>query len=102
VNHLVNPYYQSESQNEIKSIISGNWETFSPYWYKRNEKLGVVSKNVYQELLSNSKTLWMTKKIPDTSYSIELYLRERQINGFDRTGITTSLDDLNLYQFAQK
>ena len=102
VNHLVNPYYQSESHNEIKSIISGNWETFSPYWYKRNEKLGVVSKNVYQELLSNSKTLWMTKKIPDTSYSIELYLRERQINGFDRTGITTSLDDLNLYQFAQK
>ena len=102
VNHLVNPYYQSESQNEIKSIISGNWETFSPYWYKRNEKLGVVSKNVYQELLSNSKTLWITKKIPDTSYSIELYLRERQINGFDRTGITTSLDDLNLYQFAQK
>ena len=102
VNHLVNPYYQSESQNEIKSIISGNWETFSPYWYKRNEKLGVVSKNVYQELLSNSKTLWITKKIPDTSYSIELYLRERQINGFNRTGITTSLDDLNLYQFAQK
>ena len=102
VNHLTNPYYQSESQNEIKSIIAGNWETFSPYWYKRNEKLGVVSKNVYQELLSNSKTLWMTKKIPDTSYSIELYLRERQINGFDRTGITTSLDDLNLYQFAQK
>ena len=102
VNHLVNPYYQSESQNEIKSIISGNWETFSPYWYKRNEKLGVVSKNVYQELLSNSKTLWITKKIPDTSYSIELYLRERQINGFNRTGITTSLDDLDLYQFAQK
>ena len=102
VNHLVNPYYQSESQNEIKSIISGNWETFSPYWYKRNEKLGVVSKNVYQELLSNSKTLWITKKIPDTSYSIELYLRERQINGFNRTGITTSLYDLNLYQFAQK
>ena len=102
VNHLVNPYYQSESQNEIKSIISGNWETFSPYWYKRNEKLGVVSKNVYQELLSNSKTLWITKKIPDTSYSIELYLRERQINGFNRTGITTSLDDLDLYHFAQK
>ena len=102
VNHLVNPYYQSESQNEIKSIISGNWETFSPYWYKRNEKLGVVSKNVYQELLSNSKTLWITKKIPDTSYSIELYLRERQINGFNRTGITTSLYDLNLYHFTQK
>ena len=102
VNHLVNPYYQSESQNEIKSIISGNWETFSPYWYKRNEKLGVVSKNVYQELLSNSKTLWITKKIPDTSYSIELYLRERQINGFNRTGITTSLYDLDLYHFTQK
>jgi len=102
VNHLVNPYYQSNSQNEVKSIIAGNWETFSPYWYKRNEKLGVVSKNVYQELLSNSKTLWITKKIPDTSYSIELYLRERQINKFNRTGITTSLDDLNLYHFAQK
>jgi hypothetical protein len=101
VNHLVNPYYQSNSQNEMKSIIAGNWETFSPYWYKRNEKLGVVSKNVYQELLSNSKTLWITKKIPDTSYSIELYLRERQINKFNRTGITTSLDDLNLYHFAQ-
>jgi hypothetical protein len=102
VNHLVNPYYQSKSQNEINSIIAGNWETFSPYWYKRNEKLGVVSKNVYQELLSNSKTLWMTKKIPDTSYSIELYLRERQINRFKRTGITTSLDGLNLYYFANK
>ena len=102
VNHLVNPYYQSESHNEIKSIISGNWETFSPYWYKRNEKLGVVSKNVYQELLSNSNAVWMSKKIPDTSYSIELYLRERQINGFNRTGITTSLDDLDLYHFAQK
>ena len=102
VNHLVNPYCQSKSQNEIELIIAGNWETFSPYWYKRNEKLGVVSKNVYQELLSNSNAVWMSKKIPDTSYSIELYLRERQINGFNRTGITTSLDDLNLYQFAQK
>ena len=102
VNHLVNPYYQSKSQNEMKSIIAGNWETFSPYWYKRNEKLGVESKNVYQELLSNSKTLWMTRKIPDTSYSIELYLRERNINKFNRMGITTSLEDLNLYHFAQK
>ena len=102
VNHLVNPYCQSKSQNEIELIIAGNWETFSPYWYKRNEKLGVVSKNVYQELLSNSNAVWMSKKIPDTSYSIELYLRERQINGFNRTGITTSLDDLDLYHFAQK
>jgi hypothetical protein len=102
VNHLTNPYYQSVSQNEIKSIIAGNWETFSPYWYKRNEKLGVVSKNIYQELISNSKAVWITKKIPDTSYSIELYLRERQINGFNRTGITTSLYDLNLYYFTQK
>jgi hypothetical protein len=102
VNHLTNPYYQSVSQNEIKSIIAGNWETFSPYWYKRNEKLGVVSKNIYQELISNSKAVWITKKIPDTSYSIELYLRERQINGFNRTGITTSLYDLNLYHFTQK
>jgi hypothetical protein len=102
VNHLTNPYYQSVSQNEIKSIIAGNWETFSPYWFKRNEKLGVVSKNIYQELISNSKAVWITKKIPDTSYSIELYLRERQINGFNRTGITTSLYDLNLYHFTQK
>ena len=102
VNHLVNPYYQSKSQNEIEVIIAGNWETFSPYWYKRNEKLGVVSKNVYQELLSNSNAVWMSKKIPDTSYSIELYLRERQINRFNRTGITISLDDLDLYHFAQK
>ncbi len=102
VNHLTTPYYQSRSQNEIKSIIAGNWETFSPYWYKRNEKLGVISKNIYQELISNSKAVWITKRNPDTSYSIELYLRERQINGFNRTGITTSLYDLDLYHFAQK
>ena len=101
VNHLTSPYFQGKSQVALKSIIAGNWETFSPHWYKRNEKLGVFSKSVYQELISNSNSLWLTKKIPDTSYSIELYLRERQVTEFTRTGISSSLEKLNLYHFGQ-
>ncbi len=101
INHLTSPYYQSKSQIVLNSIIAGNWETFSPHWYKRNEKLGVLSKSVYQELISNSNSLWLTKKIPDTSYSIELYLRERQVTEFNRTGISSSLEKLNLYHFGQ-
>jgi hypothetical protein len=101
INHLTSPYYQSQSQIVLNSIIAGNWETFSPHWFKRNEKLGVLSKSVYQELISNSNSLWLTKKIPDTSYSIELYLRERQVTEFNRKGISSSLEKLNLYHFGQ-
>lgn len=102
VNHLTNPYYRRSPSSDIKLITVGNWETFSPHWFKRNENNGITSRNVYQELISNTKTLWITKEIPDTSYSIELYLRERGINNFIRTGLEDNLENFNIYQFVQK
>lgn len=100
VNHLVNPYLSSNFEQDLKIITVGNWETFSPHWYKRNLKLGIKSKNVYQDLIKNPRVLWVTKEIPDTAYQIELYLREQNISEFERRGVTTGLIGLNVFRFA--
>ena len=100
MNHLVNPYLSSNFEQDLKIITVGNWETFSPHWYKRNLKLGIEYKNVYQDLIKNPRVLWVTKEIPDTAYQIELYLREQNISEFERRGVTTGLIGLNVFRFA--
>lgn len=100
VNHLVNPYFSSNFEQDLKIITVGNWETFSPHWYKRNFKLGIESKNVYEDLISNPKVLWVTPEIPDTAYQVELYLREQNVNDFERRGVNTGLNEPNVYRFA--
>jgi len=100
VNHLVNPYISSSFDKELKLITVGNWETFSPHWYKRNLKLGVESKNVYKDLIKNPKVLWITQPLPDTAYQVELYLREQKVTEFDRKGVDIGLEGLNVFSFA--
>jgi hypothetical protein len=100
VNHLVNPFVSSKFEKDLKSITVGNWETFSPHWEKRNFKLGIRSKNVYEDLVQNPKVLWITQEIPDTAYKVELYLREQNISEFERRGLKTGLDGLNVFSFA--
>jgi hypothetical protein len=100
VNHLVNPYFSSNFEQDLKIITVGNWETFSPHWYKRNFKLGIESKNVYEDLISNPKVLWVTSEIPDTAYQVELYLREQNVNDFERRGVSTGLNEPNVFRFA--
>ena len=100
VNHLVNPYLSSNFEQDLKIITVGNWETFSPHWYKRNLKLGIESKNIYQDLIKNPRVLWVTKEIPDTAYQVELYLREQNVSDFERRSVTTGLNGLNVFRFT--
>jgi hypothetical protein len=62
-------------------ITSGNWETFSPYWYKRIEYLGLSGGSIYESLFSE-KAYWLSFSVPDTSYMVELFLKE---NGYPKT-----------------
>lgn len=100
VNHLVNPFVRSKFEKDLKIITVGNWETFSPHWYKRNFKLGIISNNVNDDLIKNPKVLWVTQEIPDTAYQVELYLQEQNKSEFERRGVNTGLKEINVFKFA--
>ena len=100
VNHLVNPFVRSKFEKDLKIITVGNWETFSPHWYERNFKLGIISNNVYDDLIKNPKVLWVTQEIPDTAYQVELYLREQNKSEFERRSVNTGLNEINVFKFA--
>ena len=76
-----NPYLVSAQWNIPRMITSGNWETFSPYWYKRIEYLGLSGGSIYESLFSE-KAYWLSFSVPDTSYMVELFLKE---NGYPKT-----------------
>jgi hypothetical protein len=76
--NFANPYRSPAQWERPKVITVGNWDTFSPHWYKRNQFVGVEQKSVYEALFTKD-IYWLSNSLPDTSYMVELFLKE---NGF--------------------
>jgi len=73
-----NPYLAPAQWSQPKMITAGNWETFSPHWYKRIDFLGVTGNSIYESLF-NENIYWLGSSVPDTAYIVELFLNE---NGY--------------------
>jgi hypothetical protein len=74
---FTNPYSYNKKDQNPNVFMIGNWDTFSPHWYKRASNLGLDGKNLTKELLNNKKLLWTAPSVPDTTYNLKNFLREQ-------------------------
>ncbi len=95
-----NPYTNLAYWKTPIIITAGNWETFSPHWKKRLRFYGIDQTSIYNELFKENR-FWFANPIPDTSYMVELYLREQGLADFNRQGALDLKSGYVLHQFTQ-
>jgi hypothetical protein len=71
-----NPYIAAKKDLNPNVFMVGNWDTFSPHWYKRANKLGLDEKSITDNLLSNPNVLWTGPSVPNTTMHLIIYLEE--------------------------
>jgi hypothetical protein len=95
-----NPYTNLAYWKTPVIITAGNWETFSPHWQKRLRVNGIDQTSIYDELF-NENRFWFANPIPDTSYMVELYIREQGLTDFIRQGALDLKSGYALHQFTR-
>jgi hypothetical protein len=77
-----NPYIYVGKDPVANSIMFGNWDTFSPQWNKRVEKLGIDSKNISKSLLIDNRVLWATQDFPQATIHLLNFFKEGNYGDF--------------------
>ena len=95
-----NPYTNLAYWKTPIIVTAGNWDTFSPHWKKRLRFNGIDQISVYGELFKENR-FWFANPNPDTSYMVELYLREQGLTDFSRQGALDMKSGYVLHQFTQ-
>ena len=71
-----NPYIPVQKDLNPNVFMVGNWDTFSPHWYKRAKQLGLDEKSIIKNLLLNPDVLWSGPTVPNTTLNLINYLQE--------------------------
>jgi hypothetical protein len=95
-----NPYTNLAYWDSPTIITAGNWETFSPHWYKRLNAYDIDKKSIYEELF-NENRFWFGSQLPDTAYIVELFLREGGLTELSRQGVLNLKSGYVLHKFEQ-
>jgi hypothetical protein len=95
-----NPYTIDKELRELNFLPLG-WYTFSPYWNKRAEKLGLASKSILLELNKNPNCYWLS----DDEYTSYLINFNLEINGTELKADkifnkTFDFGDYSVYRFT--
>ena len=98
--HYRNPYTNLAYWKTPIIITAGTWDTFSPHWQKRLRVNGIDQTSIYDELFKENR-FWFANPIPDTSYIVELYVREQGFTDFSRQGVLDLKSGYALHQFTQ-
>jgi hypothetical protein len=93
-----NPYVNPAQWDSPKVITIGSWDTFSPHWYKRNQFVGIEQKSVYEALFTKD-IYWLSNSLPDTSYMVELFLKENGFPETNRQNVAMFPEGQMLYKF---
>ena len=96
--NFANPYLNPAQWDSPKVVTVGNWDTFSPHWYKRNQFVGIEQKSVYEGLF-NKDIYWLSNNLPDSSYLVELFLKENGFPAVNRQNVATFPVGQKLYKF---
>jgi hypothetical protein len=92
-----NPYKKPSEEKRILNYSLG-WYTFSPYWYKRGELLGLNTSLIIDELTNNPKVVWVSDE-QNLLDVISLISQQKSINLDYKVLGTKSFDyrDYNIY-----
>jgi hypothetical protein len=97
-----NPYQLNKVDSNPNVFMVGNWDTFSPHWYKRADNLGINGKDLTNELINNEKILWTAPSIPDTTFNLKNLLKEQGYGEVDAVRIESLPDGNDIRKFSLK
>jgi hypothetical protein len=96
-----NPYTNMAYWNDPIILTTGNWETFSPHWYKRLNKYGINDRSIYRSLFEEN-FYWYSYVTPDTSYIVELYLKDEGYSNVNRENLRNLPFGQAIYKFREQ
>jgi hypothetical protein len=95
-----NPYIAAKKDLNPNVFMVGNWDTFSPHWYKRANKLGLDEKSISDNLLSNPNVLWSGPTVPNTTLNLSNYLKEAGYDVIDPEKVGLLPNGNELWKFS--
>ena len=97
-----NPYIVNQEIRQLNFLPLG-WYTFSPYWIKRAEMLGLNNKSVITEFNMNPNLYWLSDD-EYTQYLIDLNFDLYGIKLIPRKVLNKTFDfgDYSVYEFTYK
>jgi hypothetical protein len=95
-----NPYVAVQKDLNPNVFMVGNWDTFSPHWYKRANKLGLDEKSITDNLLSNPNVLWSGPTVPNTTLNLINYLKEAGYDVIDPVKVGLLPNGNELWKFS--
>ena len=78
--HYSNPFFGVTKDPDPNVFMVGNWDTFSPHWFKRAKLVGLNENNLVESLLTNKSVYWSGPTVPNTTLNLINYLNE---SGYD-------------------
>jgi hypothetical protein len=78
----------------------GNWDTFSPQWFKRAKLVGLNENDLIDSLITNSNVYWSGPTVPNTTLNLINYLKESGYGVFEPAKVGLLPNGNELWDFS--
>lgn len=96
-----NPFLAVTKDPDPNVFMVGNWDTFSPQWFKRAKLIGLNENNLIDSLTNNSNVYWSGPEVPDTTLNLINYLKESGYGVFEPVKVGLLPNGNRLWNFAK-
>jgi hypothetical protein len=96
-----NPFVALSKDPDPNVLMVGNWDTFSPQWFKRAKLIGLNENSLINSLLTNPKVYWSGPSVPDTMSHLISYLKESGYGVYEPKKVGLLPNGNELWSFSQ-
>jgi K+-sensing histidine kinase KdpD len=96
-----NPFLAVTKDLDPNVFMVGNWDTFSPQWFKRAKLVGLDENNLIDSLITNPNVYWSGPTVPDTTLNLINYLNESGYGVFEPVKVGLLPNGNQLWKFAK-
>lgn len=96
-----NPFVPLSKDPDPNVFMVGNWDTFSPQWFKRAKLIGLNENSLIKSLLKNPKVYWSGPAVPDTMSHLINYLKESGYGVYEPKKVGLLPNGNELWSFSQ-
>ena len=96
-----NPFLVKTQDLDPNVFMVGNWDTFSPQWFKRARLVGLNENNLIDSLTTNSNVYWSGPSVPNTTLNLINYLNESGYGVFEPTKVGLLPNGNDLWKFSK-
>lgn len=96
-----NPFLAVKKDPDPNVFMVGNWDTFSPQWFKRAKLVGLNENNLIESLINNPSVYWSGPTVPNTTLNLINYLNESGYGVFEPVKVGLLPNGNQLWTFAK-